>query len=111
MFQANYWESATKKIYPSAFNSSRDHPFGASYISLNVRKVSHFCNCYASESCVDLYEMQTPDEDAQIDLCRRSLESIGDKYSKELERRKKIGLANKGRVPWNKGVKHTAGKF
>ncbi|XP_020672416.1 uncharacterized protein LOC110092273 isoform X2 [Dendrobium catenatum] len=26
---------------------------------------------------------------------------------KELERRRKIGLANKGRTPWNKGIKHS----
>ncbi|KAL0924288.1 hypothetical protein M5K25_005104 [Dendrobium thyrsiflorum] len=28
-------------------------------------------------------------------------------YGKELERRRKIGLANKGRTPWNKGIKHS----
>lgn len=29
---------------------------------------------------------------------------------KEEERRRKIGLANKGKVPWNKGKKHSEGK-
>ncbi|XP_047334940.1 uncharacterized protein LOC124938531 [Impatiens glandulifera] len=28
--------------------------------------------------------------------------------SKEIERRRKIGMANKGKVPWNKGKKHSA---
>lgn len=28
---------------------------------------------------------------------------------KELERRRKIGLANRGRTPWNKGIKHSEG--
>ncbi|XP_071715072.1 uncharacterized protein [Rutidosis leptorrhynchoides] len=32
--------------------------------------------------------------------------SVKDKN--EMQRRRKIGLANKGRVPWNKGKKHTA---
>lgn len=29
---------------------------------------------------------------------------------KELERRRKIGEANKGRAPWNKGRRHTPGE-
>lgn len=28
--------------------------------------------------------------------------------SQETERRRKIGFANKGRTPWNKGKKHSA---
>lgn len=28
---------------------------------------------------------------------------------KELERRRKIGLANRGRIPWNQGMKHSEG--
>lgn len=28
---------------------------------------------------------------------------------KELDRRRNIGLANKGRTPWNKGIKHSEG--
>ncbi|KAK1416709.1 hypothetical protein QVD17_25825 [Tagetes erecta] len=36
------------------------------------------------------------------------VEKRSDKDRNEIERRLKIGLANKGRVPWNKGKKHTA---
>lgn len=36
------------------------------------------------------------------------LETLSDKDLKERRRREKIGLANKGRVPWNKGRKHSA---
>ncbi|KAI3803518.1 hypothetical protein L1987_31673 [Smallanthus sonchifolius] len=36
------------------------------------------------------------------------VEKRSDKDKNEIERRQKIGLANKGRVPWNKGKKHTA---
>jgi hypothetical protein len=38
-----------------------------------------------------------------------SLESLDEEVVKERKRRIRIGLANKGKVPWNKGRKHTAG--
>jgi hypothetical protein len=38
-----------------------------------------------------------------------SLESLDEEVVKERMRRMRIGLANKGKVPWNKGRKHTAG--
>ncbi|KAK1583234.1 hypothetical protein Q3G72_022034 [Acer saccharum] len=109
-FQANYHESAAKKISPlfSHFNSLRDHPFGALHISLDVGKMSGICNCYIPEVSKDSSEMQTSNEDAKIDIYCQSLEYRGEKYQKEMERRRKIGSANKGRVPWNKGIKHTA---
>ncbi|KAI7735867.1 hypothetical protein M8C21_017742 [Ambrosia artemisiifolia] len=34
-------------------------------------------------------------------------EKRSEKDKNEIERRRKIGLANKGRIPWNKGKKHT----
>ena len=37
-----------------------------------------------------------------------NLENISDK---EVQRRQKIGLANKGRIPWNKGRKHSEGNW
>ncbi|KAL5736485.1 hypothetical protein ACOSP7_030833 [Xanthoceras sorbifolium] len=110
MLQANYHESTAKEISPmfSRFNSLRDHPFGALYISLDMGKMSGFCNRYMSEVHVDSSDLQTSNEDAQIDIYCQSLEGLGDKCYKEMERRRKIGVANKGRVPWNKGIKHTA---
>nr|XP_043624423.1 uncharacterized protein LOC122595995 [Erigeron canadensis] len=35
-------------------------------------------------------------------------EKRSDRDKNEMQRRQKIGLSNKGRVPWNKGKKHTA---
>ncbi|XP_076886825.1 uncharacterized protein LOC143536795 [Bidens hawaiensis] len=35
------------------------------------------------------------------------IEIRSDKDKNEIERRRKIGFANKGKVPWNKGKKHT----
>ncbi|KAK3198709.1 hypothetical protein Dsin_022124 [Dipteronia sinensis] len=109
-FQANYHESAAKKMSPllSHFNSLRDHPFGALHISLDVGKMSGICNCYKPEVSIDSSEMQTANEDSKIDIYCQSLEYHGENYQKEMERRRKIGSANKGRVPWNKGIKHTA---
>ncbi|WJX93957.1 hypothetical protein P8452_75429 [Trifolium repens] len=37
-----------------------------------------------------------------------SLESLDEEVVKERKRRMRIGLANKGKVPWNKGREHTA---
>ncbi|KAK8545645.1 hypothetical protein V6N12_026475 [Hibiscus sabdariffa] len=44
-----------------------------------------------------------------LELCKLPSQeySNGEDY-KEEQRRRKIGLANKGRVPWNKGRKHSA---
>lgn len=40
--------------------------------------------------------------------CSDSVETLDSKMLRERIRRTKIGLANKGKVPWNKGRKHTA---
>lgn len=49
--------------------------------------------------------------EVQFDSCYDSGEIDINEHSKESQRRRKIGLANKGRVPWNKGRKHSAGIF
>lgn len=41
--------------------------------------------------------------------CSTKRNAIKDR--KEMRRRRKIGLANKGKTPWNKGRKHSAGKI
>ncbi|KAK1414346.1 hypothetical protein QVD17_30090 [Tagetes erecta] len=45
--------------------------------------------------------------DKQIQSNNLVIEKRSDKDKNEIERRRKIGLANKGRVPWNKGKRHT----
>lgn len=40
-------------------------------------------------------------------LASISSKQITDLHEREIKRRKKIGLANKGKVPWNKGRTHT----
>lgn len=46
--------------------------------------------------------------DKEIHTNNFVFEKRSDKDKNEIERRQKIGLANKGRIPWNKGKKHTA---
>lgn len=49
----------------------------------------------------------------EIDICNRiddasgSAESTSAICDREMQRRRKIGVANKGRVPWNKGRTHS----
>ncbi|KAI3466060.1 hypothetical protein Pfo_022723 [Paulownia fortunei] len=63
------------------------------------------------ESCKgvksDLLEEPNLTEKIQVDSCQHSLESVDTEDDKEIQRRKKIGHRNKGKVPWNKGRKHT----
>ena len=47
--------------------------------------------------------------EVQLDGYSDSGEIDINEHCKESQRRRKIGLANKGRVPWNKGRKHSAG--
>ncbi|ESQ30094.1 hypothetical protein EUTSA_v10011596mg [Eutrema salsugineum] len=51
------------------------------------------------------FEVQAMDKDAEADCSSEDKQS--DRRMKEEERRRKIGLANKGKVPWNKGRKHS----
>ncbi|XP_071691909.1 uncharacterized protein [Rutidosis leptorrhynchoides] len=44
----------------------------------------------------------------EVNLNNFVVERRSDKDKNEMQRRQKIGLANKGRIPWNKGKKHTA---
>jgi len=50
-----------------------------------------------------LLEVKAMNKDTEAD-------SDSDRKIKEEERRRKIGLANRGKVPWNKGRKHSEGR-
>ncbi|OMO74811.1 hypothetical protein CCACVL1_16448 [Corchorus capsularis] len=66
-------------------------------------------SCKTGWSKDDLKSMQVQNlsETAQVHPHYSSQDYCNDE-SKEEQRRRKIGLANKGRVPWNKGKKHSA---
>lgn len=55
-----------------------------------------------------LFEVKAMDKDTEADSLV-SDDKLSDRKVKEEERRRKIGLANKGKVPWNKGKKHSEG--
>lgn len=48
-------------------------------------------------------------ENTEVDDCPNLTKNLDSKHNREMERRRKIGLANRGKVPWNKGRKHSAG--
>ncbi|XP_010479878.1 PREDICTED: inner centromere protein isoform X1 [Camelina sativa] len=63
---------------------------------------SSLCNVFeihSREVNPSCFEVKAMDKDTEADSDRKVI--------KEEERRRKIGLANKGKVPWNKGRKHT----
>ncbi|KAJ0101904.1 hypothetical protein Patl1_04806 [Pistacia atlantica] len=107
-FEANYRETPAKKISCSFsyFNSFRLQPVGAFRINVDVGEIPGFCKCHKSKIGIDSMEIQTFDE-GPLDAFYDSIDSVYNEDYKEKERRRKIGLANKGNVPWNKGRKHT----
>ncbi|KAK8638239.1 hypothetical protein V6N13_136677 [Hibiscus sabdariffa] len=67
-----------------------------------------FCNSCWSNDSIKSKQIQSSSEEAQVYGCYSSQGYSNDEDNKEEQRRRKIGLANKGRVPWNKGRKHSA---
>ncbi|XP_040987419.1 uncharacterized protein LOC121235201 isoform X3 [Juglans microcarpa x Juglans regia] len=86
-----------------AFNRSfpRYHPFATLQISVGVGDAFNSSKCHQSK----VSEKVILGEDKVVGYID-FVEGIED--DKERQRRRKIGLANKGRVPWNKGKKHSA---
>ncbi|PSS05855.1 hypothetical protein CEY00_Acc19125 [Actinidia chinensis var. chinensis] len=58
-------------------------------------------------SDVSKSESQTFTDEVQFYSSSNSAEGSVDEDQKEIRRRRKIGLANRGKVPWNKGKKHS----
>lgn len=81
------------------------------HATIGRRDVSHNVDSHLMEICPNLLKEISSIEDTKVDECSNLTESIDSKNDKELERRRKIGVGNKGRVPWNKGRKHSAGDY
>ena len=86
----------------------RLHSLGALHFSTDVGTISDIGNCCQSIVSVDSSGKKILRKEVQEVNTSESPGSLG-KDDKERQRREKIGLANKGRVPWNKGRKHSAG--
>ena len=109
--QSNNCTSIEKKICPAYASIStfpRIDDFVALQIGVDVGETTGSSKQYQSKISPDPAEKQTLSEDVQLDGCQYSAESTNDLPKKRRKRKKKHG--NKGKVPWNKGRKHTAGK-
>lgn len=85
--------------------------FVSSSRGLQLRRAFHWGN--PSENIGEFKELNSGYLEGElsakeINLNKLVAEEKSDINKNEIERRKKIGLANKGRVPWNKGKKHRA---
>ncbi|KAF5728053.1 inner centromere protein isoform X4 [Tripterygium wilfordii] len=86
----------------------RPHPFGVSQNSLRIGRNLIFGKFCLSKSNADSTDKNTWNGEVQVDDYSVSTSIFGDEEDKERQRRRKIGMANKGMVPWNKGKKHSA---
>ncbi|GAA0148331.1 hypothetical protein LIER_07806 [Lithospermum erythrorhizon] len=71
---------------------------------------SHYTQLSIQESGTYIYNKQILAGNTQEnDNCKRIslINQTDSKDGKEMQRRRKIGLANKGKIPWNKGKKHS----
>lgn len=98
------WSSSLSRI--SSF--PRVNSVGSLHSSVHIAEKNGI-----SESCqpiisIDSCTSQIFVEEVPAVTTSDPLETRSDKDLKERRRREKIGLANKGRVPWNKGKKHSA---
>ena len=96
-------------LFASICSSPQLHYIGAMQISVGLDEKCDIANLSHSIVSRNSREQHVRKEVQLIGQSDSTL-CIGDADYKERERRKKIGLANKGKVPWNKGRKHTAGK-
>ncbi|KAG8472344.1 hypothetical protein CXB51_035312 [Gossypium anomalum] len=110
MLLSNYHQIFVKKVFSSYSRrcSLSLQPVRALQSSMGAEEGFMFCNSCWSEDSIKSKQMQNLSEEAHVYDCYSSREFSNDEDFKEEQRRRKIGLANKGRVPWNKGWKHSA---
>ncbi|CAL0303740.1 unnamed protein product [Lupinus luteus] len=84
-------------------------PIQGLQVSVDDVEVSHGQEYNQSKLSVDSSEESCLNNENEVVVgLRDSLKSLSEEVLKERIRRMRIGLANKGKVPWNKGRKHTA---
>ncbi|XP_008226565.2 PREDICTED: uncharacterized protein KIAA2012 [Prunus mume] len=94
-------------LYTFVHSFPRFHSLGNMHISADMAEKFDILNVCHSILGMNSYEKQSSIGEVQSMHHTDSPDSIS-KEEKERQRRKKIGLANKGRVPWNKGRKHSS---
>ncbi|KAI8008462.1 hypothetical protein LOK49_LG07G03090 [Camellia lanceoleosa] len=108
--QSSYRASLVKNKYPSfglVSSSTTVHAARALNV-VDIKETFDLGECCELKLSIISCEEQTLTDKVQLDSCSNSAESVIDDDQKESHRRRKIGQANKGRVPWNKGKKHSA---
>ncbi|KAJ6886766.1 MAP7 domain-containing protein 2-like [Populus alba x Populus x berolinensis] len=95
----------TCPAYASISTFPRVYDSAALQMSVYVRETTGSSKHFHSKISLDSAEKQTLIEEVQLDGYRDTAESIND-LPKKGKGKKKHG--NKGRIPWNKGRKHTA---
>ncbi|XP_052178293.1 uncharacterized protein LOC127792040 [Diospyros lotus] len=118
VFCAQFRASMKKSIYHASFGKNESPALGLTSLArthayramdiLYTEETSDLWECFDQKIGIDLYEQQTLTDEVQFSRHSNSRGSSTDLEKKEIDRRKKIGIANKGKVPWNKGRKHSA---
>ncbi|XVE50120.1 hypothetical protein DITRI_Ditri01bG0136300 [Diplodiscus trichospermus] len=105
---SNYHQFVVNKVCSSfSFRNSLSlEPVRALETSIDRGKTFMFCRPCCSEGSIKSIDTQNLIEEHQLYSFYSSQEYSSEDH-KEEQRRRKIGLANKGRVPWNKGRKHS----
>ncbi|KAG2313974.1 hypothetical protein Bca52824_017096 [Brassica carinata] len=93
--------------FPNAVYLNLKEPtiFRTSSSSLNSIKGLELKSAASVGSLYNVCEIRSKPRLLKMQAMEKETEA--DRKMKEEERRRKIGLANKGKVPWNKGIKHT----
>ena len=133
LMQANFQIVFLKTVaqaFTSSFSCPKAQYSGMLHLSNNEDESSGTCFHLQPQPCAlgSLMELQTNSKSVPVgrnedhllqdldwglhniagrDSC--STKDNAKKDHKEMRRRRKIGLANKGKTPWNKGRKHSAG--
>ncbi|XP_027171321.1 nucleoporin GLE1 isoform X1 [Coffea eugenioides] len=74
--------------------------------SISIAETFHVVDS-CQKNCSSLLKDQPLTEDTRQDNLSNLAKNSNSENEREMQRRKRIGLANKGKVPWNKGRKHS----
>ncbi|KAJ0230064.1 Histone-lysine N-methyltransferase [Hirschfeldia incana] len=96
--------------FPTAIYWNLKEPTSNSIGFSNSMRRLQLKSAASLRSSYNVFEISSKEANSslfQVQSMEKEIEADSDRNVKEEERRRKIGLANKGKVPWNKGIKHT----
>lgn len=94
-----------------AISSKGEDSYKLFYARNGSAEMLQLMRCNARKRSADVSKEEVLTEDLQEEDYSNTDKGFNSKggNKKEVERRRKIGLANRGKVPWNKGRKHSPG--